>query len=62
MFLQHDPLGLDAETEYLVEAASDGRAQQIVAIRAILERLAEDERVMERVRKRARVLLARAEG
>lgn len=62
LLLQHDRLGLDAETEYLVEAAGDGRAQQIVAIRGILEQLAEDPRVMERVRKRARVLLARAEG
>ena len=61
MLLQHDPLGLDQETEYLVEAARDGRAQQICAIRGILERLAEDQGVMERVRKRARVLLAKAE-
>jgi len=60
--LQHDPLGLDRETEYLVEAAQDGRAQQIVAIRGILERLAGDEGVMERVRRRARVLLARTDG
>jgi hypothetical protein len=60
--LQHDPLGLDREIEYLVEAAEDGRAQQIGAIRGILERLAEDEDVMERVRRRARVLLARTDG
>jgi len=55
--LQHDPLGLDKETEYLVEAAGDGRAQEIGAIRGILQRLADDEGVMDRVRKRARVLL-----
>jgi len=60
--LQHDPLGLDHETEYLVEAAGDGRVQQIGAIRGILERLADDDAVMERVRKRARLLLARSEG
>jgi hypothetical protein len=60
--LQHDPLGLDHETEYLVEAAGDGRVQQIGAIRGILERLAGDDAVMERVRKRARMLLARADG
>jgi hypothetical protein len=60
--LQHDPLGLDKEIEYLVEAAGDGRAQQIGAIRGILQRLAEDEGVMERVRRRARVLLARTDG
>jgi len=62
MLLQHDRLGLDRETEFLVEAAGDGRAQQICAIRGILERLAEDEGVMERVRRRARELLARSEG
>jgi len=60
--LLHDPLGLDHETEYLVEAAGDGRVQQIEAIRGILERLAADDAVMERVRKRARMLLARADG
>ncbi|MGD0737890.1 MAG: hypothetical protein ABR976_22380 [Terracidiphilus sp.] len=60
--LQHDPLGLDKEIEYLVEAAGDGRAQEIVAIRGILQRLADDEGVMDRVRRRARVLLARADG
>jgi hypothetical protein len=60
--LQYDRLGLDSETEYLVEAAGDGRAQQICTIRGILKRLAEDPEVMERVRKRARVLLARADG
>ena len=59
--LQHDPLGLDRETEYLVEAAGDGRAEQIGAIRGILERLADDDNVMERVRRRVRVLLAMAE-
>jgi hypothetical protein len=60
--LQHDRLGLDREMEFLTEAAGDGRAQQICAIREILERLAGDPAVMERVRKRARLLLARAEG
>jgi hypothetical protein len=59
--LQYDRLGLDKEMEYLVEAADDGRVQQICAIRGTLQRLAEDESVLERVRKRARVLLARGE-
>ncbi len=58
MLLQHDRLGLDKETEYLVEAWKDGRVQQLGAIRGILERLAGDEDVMDRVRKRAKVLLA----
>jgi hypothetical protein len=59
--LQHDRLGLDREMEYLVVAAGDGRVQQIGAIRGILERLADDPAVMERVRKRAKVLLGKAE-
>jgi hypothetical protein len=62
VLLQHDPLGLDKEMDFLVEAAGDGRVQQIGAIRGILERLADDPEVMERVRKRARILLARANG
>jgi len=59
--LHHDPLGLDKEMEYLVEAAADGRAQQLCTIGGILEHLAEDENVLDRVRKRARALLAKAE-
>jgi hypothetical protein len=59
--LSHDRLGLDREMEYLVEAAGDGRVQQVCVIHGILERLAEDDGVMERVRKRARMLLAKAE-
>jgi hypothetical protein len=58
MFMQHDRLGLDHETEYFLQAARDGRAVQIGTIRGILERLAADESVLERVRKRARQLLA----
>jgi hypothetical protein len=57
--LQHDRLGLDKEMEYITEAAADGRVQQLVAIKPILEKLADDDDVMERVRKRARTLLAR---
>ena len=60
MLLQHDRLGLDRETEYLTDGAKDGRMQQICAIREILERLAEDPEVLDRVRKRARFLLAHA--
>jgi hypothetical protein len=61
MLLAHDRLGLDREMEYLIEAAGDGRVQQVCVIQGILERLAEDTGVMERVRKRARMLLAKAE-
>jgi len=60
--LQHDRLGLDKEMEFLVEATGDGRVQQIGAIQGILQRLADDPEVMDRVRKRARQLLARADG
>ena len=60
MLLQHDRLGLDAEMEFLTDAAGDGRAQQLGAIREILERLASDDAVLDRVRKRARALLEHA--
>ena len=59
--LQHDPLGLDKEIQNVQEAAGDGRAQQICSIRDILERLSENPAVLERVRKRAKALLAHAE-
>jgi hypothetical protein len=59
--LLHDRLGLDKEMEYLMSASGDGQAQQICAIRDILQRLAEDPAVMERVRKRAKALLAKPE-
>lgn len=58
LLLQHDRLGLDAEMKYLVEAVGDGRAQQVCVIRGLLEQLAQDDTVLERVRKRARMLLA----
>jgi len=61
LLLQHDRLGLDKEMEFLVDAAGDGRAQQICAIRGILVRLSEDEEVLERVRKRAKLLLAQGD-
>jgi hypothetical protein len=60
--LRYDRLGLDREMEYMVECAGDGRLQEFGTIRGILERLAADDGVMDRVRKRARTLLARAQG
>lgn len=60
LLLQHDRLGLDQEMEYLCQAAKDGRVKQLGAIRDILTRLAADDEVLDRVRKRARRLLARA--
>lgn len=55
--LVHDRLGLDAEMEFLEEASADGQVQQISTIRDILERVAEDDQVMGRVRTMARQLL-----
>jgi hypothetical protein len=46
--------------EYITDSAKDGRLREIVAIRDILERLAQDDELLERVRKRARSLLAQA--
>jgi hypothetical protein len=60
LLYQHDPLGLDKAIQYVVEATGDGRMQQICAIRTILERLEDDPRVLDRVRKQARILLAGA--
>jgi len=60
LLLQHDRLGLDREMEYITDSAKDGRLREISAIREILRRLAEDDELLERVRKRARNLLAQA--
>jgi hypothetical protein len=57
VLLQHDRLGLDQEMEFLTEAVQDGRAQQVCTIRDILQRLVQDDAVLDRVRKRARSLL-----
>jgi hypothetical protein len=60
--LRYDPLGLDQEMQYVVDGAGDGRLQEFGTIRGILEKLAQDNGVLDRVRKRARTLLARAQG
>lgn len=57
LLLKHDPLGLDEEMNFLVQAARDGRAKQICAIREILVELANDPNVLDGVRKRADMLL-----
>lgn len=57
---EHEPLGLDREMAFMVDAANDGRLRQMYAIRGILQRLETDPAVMERVRKQARKLLAQA--
>jgi len=58
LLLKHDPLGLDQEMQYLVQAAKDGRVQQLGVIRGILTQLAGDPNVLNRVRERAGKLLA----
>ncbi len=57
--LLHDRLGLDQELNVLEESLGDGRAAQITSIRDILERVAADETVMERARRKARLLLSK---
>ncbi len=57
LLLKHDPLGLDREMNFLVEAAKSGRAQQICVIKGILVQLAGDPQVLDRVRKWADELL-----
>jgi hypothetical protein len=56
--LQHDRLGLDLEIANLVNEAHQGTAIELGTIHETLTRLAEDDQVLERVRKRARLLLA----
>ena len=60
LLLKHDPLGLDQEMNSLFQAAQDGRAQQICAIKEILVQLANDPGVLVEVRKRADLLLQNA--
>jgi hypothetical protein len=57
---QHDRLGLDHELQSLSEMARDGRATELIAIHDELVSLANDESLMERIRRRARELLAKA--
>jgi hypothetical protein len=58
--MQHDRLGMDKEMEDLVSAAHDGNAQEMEVIQDILERIANDEQILERVRRKARLLLTPA--
>jgi hypothetical protein len=59
--LQHDRLGLDEELGNLTMWAHDGSAQEMGAIRETLTRIASDEEVMDRARKKARFLLTQAQ-
>lgn len=58
--LQHDRLGLDQEMEVLTTAAHDGTALEVGSIGETLIRIASDEQVLERARKKARLLLTQA--
>jgi hypothetical protein len=58
--LQHDRLGLDQELDNLETAARGGNAIEMGVIRDTLTRIASDEQVMERARRRARQLLTEA--
>ncbi|HEX3438173.1 MAG TPA: hypothetical protein VHT24_15495 [Pseudacidobacterium sp.] len=54
---EHDRLSLDSELEALQDAVKGGRAQQVQNISPQLQSIADDEKVMERARNRARQLL-----
>lgn len=58
--LQHDHLGLDKEMEDLSTAVHNNTAIEMGVIRETLTRIATDEQVLERARRRARLLLAQA--
>lgn len=55
--LQHDRLGLDQELDGLVAAVHEGNATEVGTIRETLTRIADDEQVMDRARRKARLLL-----
>ncbi len=58
--LRFDRLGLDAEMDSLDSALRDGRALEVRNIAAVLQAIENEDRVMERVRRRAAHLLESA--
>lgn len=54
---EHGRLSLDSEMEILEQTVHDGRAIEVENIAPILEKLAGDEAVLQRVQRRARTLL-----
>lgn len=58
--LRFDRLGLDAEMEGLQTALTDGRALEVGNIAPVLQKIQNDDRVMERVRRKAAHLLETA--
>ena len=59
---EHGRLSLDAELETLDQMVHDGRAIEVENIAPILQTLAGDEAVLQRVQRRARALLAQAKS
>jgi len=60
--VRHDRLGLDAELASLQDAYKDKRASDLPNIADQLHAIAENEQVMDRVRKRAQALLAQCDS
>lgn len=58
--LRFDRLGLDADMDGLQSAATEGRAIELGNIIPVLQKLENDDRVMDRVRRKAEVLLQMA--
>jgi hypothetical protein len=59
---EHGRLSLDTELELLEQMAHEGRAIELENIAPILQTLAGDEAVLQRVQRRARALLAEAKS
>ena len=59
--LRFDRLGLDNELDDLGSAVKDGRALEVENIAPVLKKVSEDERAMDRVRRKAERLLQDAE-
>jgi hypothetical protein len=59
---EHGRLSLDAEIEVLEQMVHDGRAIELENIAPILQKLAGDEAVLQRVQRRARALLQEAKS
>ena len=60
--VQHDRLGVDQELENLVSAAHEGNAIEMGAIAETLSKIAGDEQVLERARRKARLLLSTSQN
>ena len=61
-YLQHDRLGLDKQMEDLYASAQSHSAIEMSAIRDTLDKIASSDQVLERARRKARLLLAQVPG